>query len=299
VSIRLRLLRLALRHLVRPRLARTVTPAQAREDFERMARFLPRPPYLLHLAGAVCDRITAGPVQEDACILWFHGGAYLVGSPATHAGMLGRLSRLSGLAVMAPAYRKAPEHPAPAAFEDALAAHAWLLRQGWAPGRIILGGDSAGGGLALALLAELCDRGTPPAGLIAFSPWTDLMLSGPSLIAHAASDPLLPAARIREVIALIQGALPASDPRLSPLSARFKNPPPVLIQVGSDEILLDDALRMAEALRAAGGPVTLQVAPLAPHVWQIFDGWIPEARQSLREAARFARLQAGLPLTSR
>ena len=173
------------------------------------------------------------------------------------------------------------------------------MRQGWAPGRIILGGDSAGGGLALALLAELCDRGTPPAGLIAFSPWTDLTLSGPSLIAHAASDPLLPAARIREVIALIQGALPASDPRLSPLSARFKNPPPVLIQVGSDEILLDDALRMAEALRAAGGPVTLQVAPLAPHVWQIFDGWIPEARQSLREAARFARLQAGLPLTSR
>jgi acetyl esterase/lipase len=299
VSLRLALLRLALRGLVRPRLARTGTPEQARRDFARAARLFRVPPFLLHLPGDPLHRITAGPVEDHGVILWFHGGAYVAGSPSTHAAMLGRLSRLARLAVVAPDYRKAPEHPAPAAFEDARAAHAALLAQGWAPGQIILGGDSAGGGLALALLADLCARDLRPGGLIAFSPWTDLTLSGPSLRDNAAADPLLPVSRIAEAVAMVQGALDAADPRLSPLFARFDRPPPVLILVGGDEVLRDDSRRMAAVLQAAGGAVTLQEVPQAPHVWPIFDGWVPESRAALREAARFARAQAGAPDTSR
>jgi acetyl esterase/lipase len=299
VSLRLALLRLALRGVVRPRLARTATPEQARRDFLRGARLFRAPPFLLHLPSPMLHRITAGPVEDLGVILWFHGGAYVAGSPATHAAMLGRLSRLARLAVLAPDYRKAPEHPAPAAFEDAQAAHAALLVQGWAPGQIILGGDSAGGGLALALLADLCARGLRPGGLVAFSPWTDLTLSGPSLRDNALADPLLPVSRIAEAAEMVQGALDPADPRLSPLFARFEHPPPVLMLVGSDEVLLDDARRMAARLMAAGGSITLHEEPSAPHVWPIFDGWVPEARAALRMAALFARDHAGAPDTRR
>jgi acetyl esterase/lipase len=274
------------------------TPQQARRDFARGARLFRPPPFLLHLPGRPLHRITAGPVDENGVILWFHGGAYVAGSPATHAAMLGRLSRLSRLAVLAPDYRKAPEHPAPAAFADAQAAHAAVLAQGWAPSRIILGGDSAGGGLALALMADLCARGVRPGGLIAFSPWTDLTLSGASLRSHAARDPLLPVARIAEAVGMVAGTLDPADPRISPLFAGFDRPPPVLMLVGSDEVLLDDSRRMAARMQSAGGTVTLHEVDKAPHVWPIFDGWIPEARTALRQAARFAAAQAAAPETS-
>jgi len=299
MSFRLTLLRGVMRRVIKPRMARSADPLAARADFARLSRLFRPPPFLLHLARRPLEhRITAGPVDHDRIVLWFHGGAYLMGSPATHAAMLGRLSRLSRLAVIAPDYRLATEHPAPAAFDDACAAHAALVAQGWAPGQIVLGGDSAGGGLALALLSHLCATDQRPAALIALSPWTDLGLTGASLRTNAAADPLLPAHRIAEVVGFVAGALAPTDPRLSPLFARFHAPPPVLIQVGSDEILLDDSQRMAGHLQAAGGTVDLEVWPGCPHVWQMLDGWLPEARAALRKAAAFA-VQAGTPETSR
>ena len=298
MSLRLRLLRLILRGLVRPRLARTATPDIARRDFELAARLSRPPPFLLHCAGKPLHRITAGPFCDEGVILWFHGGAYVAGSPSTHAAMLGRLARLARMAVYCPDYRKAPEHPAPAAFEDAQAAHAALLGTGWAPSQIVLGGDSAGGGLALALLAALCRCGQRPGGIIALSPWTDLSLSGPSIRNNAHADPLLPASRIAEAVEMVRGTLDPRDPRLSPLFAAFDAPPPALILVGSDEILLDDATRMAAHLQSAGGRTTMRIVARAPHVWPIFDGWIPEARAALRDAAGFARAHAGIPDTS-
>lgn len=300
MSRRLELLRLVLRRLARPRMARVATPAEARQHFQQGSRLFAAPPFLLHqTAGAPLHRITAGLVSEAAVILWFHGGAYMVGGPETHAAMLGRLARLARLAVVAPDYAKAPERPAPAAFEEARAAHAALINQGWQPSQIVLGGDSAGGGLALALLADLCARDLRPACCIAFSPWTDMTLSGASLRTNAARDPLLPVSRIEEARAYVLGDLAPDDPRISPLHALFHAPPPVLIQVGSDEILLDDSRRMAERLRAAGGEVTLEEWPRAPHVWQMFDGWIPEARAALKIAAGFAAGHAGTPIASR
>ena len=211
--------------------------------------------------------------------------------------MLARLTQAAGVAVEAPDYRLAQEAPLPAAFEDACAAWEAVIAGGLAPDRIVLGGDSAGGGLALALAAELCARQARPAGVFAFSPWTDLTLSGASHIRNAEADPLLPAARVPELVVEILGGTDPADPRVSPLFARFDSPPPVLIQASRTEILLDDALRMAERLREAGGDVELDLWPDPPHAWQIGADLLPEAREALDRAAAFARrcLQTAAP----
>ncbi|MDP4033045.1 MAG: alpha/beta hydrolase fold domain-containing protein [Pseudorhodobacter sp.] len=293
MSLRLWILTWLMRLVVRPMLARATTPAVARCDLERVARLFRAPPYMLHLVGRDSTPplhwISVGRPDDRTVMLYFHGGAYLAGSPATHAAMLGRLAKLTGLRVAAPAYRLAPEHPAPAAFEDACAAHGALMAQGYAPNRVVLGGDSAGGGLALALLADLCGRGLRPAGLFAFSPWTDMGLTGASLTENAALDPLLPASRITETVGHLRGDLPVTDPRISPLYASFTAPPPVWFQVGTTEILRDDSRRMAAHLRDAGGKATVTEWLGAPHVWQLFDGYIPEARAALMEVSGFVR----------
>jgi monoterpene epsilon-lactone hydrolase len=290
MSLRLRLLNWGARWITRPILQRTVDVGRARRDFELGARLQRVPPYLLHLV----DRgdqplhwISVKRRHHDWVILFLHGGGYLSGSPSTHRGVMGRLAQLTGLQVAAPDYRLAPEHPAPAAFDDAVAAHARLLDLGYPPGRIILGGDSAGGGLALALLADLCARGVAPAGVFAFSPWTDLAMTGDSLRLNAPHDPLLPGERMPEVAAMVLGGLDARDPRISPLYARFEAPPPVFIQVGAGEILLDDSRRMADVLRQAGGQVSLQEWRDCPHVWQMMDNRLPEAKRALRQTADF------------
>jgi acetyl esterase/lipase len=158
-----------------------------------------------------------------------------------------------------------------------------------APDRIILAGDSAGGGLALALLAHVLGEGMRPAGFVGFSPWTDLTLTGESLVTNEAKDAILPRARMGELLEIIlQGADPA-DPRISPLFAEWRDPPPVYLQASKTEILFDDSRRMVETLQSAGGEATFDTWEDAPHVWQIFDGWVPEARDALEKAGVFAR----------
>lgn len=286
MSLRLRLLNFGLRLTAREFLGRVHDPLTARRRFALAARLFRKPPHLLRVPGPL-TRVTVRQRSDDLAILYFHGGAYATGSPETHLALAGRIARMTGFAVYLPAYRLAPEHPAPAAFEDALAAHAALLAKGYPPERIVLGGDSAGGGLALALLSRLCQSGHRPAGLFAFAPWTDMALTGDSLTRNAAHDVVLPARRLTEAVGLVKGSLDPKDSRISPLYADFPDPPPVFLQVGSEEILLDDSRRMAERLRAAGGQITLQEWPDCPHVWQILDGWLPEARAALREAAAF------------
>ncbi len=293
MSRALNLLVAGLRHLVRPRLQRVKGPEEARASFERTARLVfQTPPYLCHIADrAGLDRIRCGPCTPGKIILYFHGGGYIAGSPKSHAAMLGRLSRLSGLEVCAPDYPLAPEHPAPAAFDAAVAAWAHLIASGYAPSDVVIGGDSAGGGLALALLSHLCRAGTPPAALFAMSPWCDLTLSGESLTRNADRDPFLPVARIRELVDyVVPAGMQPADPRVSPLFAAFPDCPPVLLQHGETEILFDDCRRMAEHLRGSGAEVSEYLHPTAPHVWHLFDGWIPEARRSLCDIAYFARM---------
>ncbi len=290
MSFRLRLLNLGLRWLARPGLVKADDPVASRLGFFRVARLFRMPPFVLHLEdpGPVpLHWVSVRRSTSDWVILYLHGGAYATGSPLTHLALMARIAKLTGLQVVAPVYRLAPEHPAPAAFEDAGAAHASLIRKGYRPDRIILAGDSAGGGLALALLADLCHRCLHPAGLFAFSPWTDLALTGKSLVRNAARDVFIPAERMQPTVDLVRGGLHADDPRLSPLYARFTCPPPVLIQVGNTEILLDDSRRMAEVLRRAGGEVALREWQDCPHVWQMADGYLPEARAALLEVAGF------------
>jgi len=297
VSLRLHLLAPLLRVFAKRRIAKEIRPVEIRGRFERAARWLFRtPPYTLlretELGGGlpalvISTRPGSHPPRAGKALLYFHGGGFLVGSPQTHAGMLARLARLARCEVIAPAYRLAPEHPFPAAAEDARAAWDGLIARGYAPGDIVLGGDSAGGNLALGLLADCLARGARPAGLLAFSPVTDLTFSGASIRENAAADMLLPAARQDDLLALYLQGAPADDPRASPLFAEFPVPPPAFLQFSTTEILRDDSLRMAARLRAAGGVVETDAWAGLPHVWVLFDGWIPQARAGLERAAAF------------
>ncbi len=300
MSRRLRLMNAALRHLVRRKLARTKTPEAADRDFARAAALVfRRPPYLTHLQG-LCGGVpvhwlrTPG-VRTDRVLFYIHGGAYFSGSGRTHAGLAARLGREAGVQVCVPDYRLLQEAPFPAAFDDVLAAWEGLIGLGYPPHRIALAGDSAGGGLALALLAHLLAGGTRPAGLYAMSPWTDLTLAGETL--RSRSEVLIPFHRMAEVVERYCAGTPPADPRVSPLFADWTAPPPVLIQVGEAEALLSDSLRMADCLRAAGGEVTVETWPQVFHVWQILDGWLPEARAALKTGGRF--LQTSFDRASR
>jgi acetyl esterase/lipase len=297
-SRRLHILNFVCRRILRRQLTKTETPTRARQDFDRLAaRVFRAPPYLLALPDGFLEWVSVGKPEPTGAILYLHGGGYIAGSPASHRGLAGRLSALSGLRVAIPDYPLAPEHPAPAAFEAAVAAYETLLDRGYHARNIVLGGDSAGGGLALALLAHLTKAGDVPAGLFAFSPWTDLAFTGASVAGNASVDRLFDPSRGPELAGYVtgQGGISAKDPRLSPHYAEFRAPPPVMLHVARTEILLDDARRMAKRLRAAGGDVELREIEDAPHVLQLFDGFVPEARATLMETAGFIRRVLRLP----
>ena len=300
MSLRQEFLNIALRLSARPYLRRVQDPVEARKQAEFGAAFLRTPPFTQSLPvplGEVSGlAVRSGRVSDPRKImLYFHGGGYLAGSPRTHRALAARISRLARVEVILPGYRLAPEHPFPAAMTDAETVWDHLMACGYAPDGIVLGGDSAGGGLALALLARLCARGTPPAGLVAFSPWTDMTGSGESYRINARRDPMLPSDRLQEARDFVlQGAAP-DHPDASPLFAAFPGAPPVLIQHSETEILADDSLRMAARLRDFGAEVMVQSWPRAPHVWQLFDGYIPEARAALSDAARTIRQMLSLP----
>ncbi|WP_300519960.1 alpha/beta hydrolase [Aliiroseovarius sp.] len=247
----------------------------------------------------ISNRPGSHPPRPGKVILYFHGGGFIAGSPLTHRHMLARLSRMTRVEVVAPRYRLAPEHPFPAAFEDACAAFDALVARGYSPQEIILGGDSAGGSLALSLLARLTGERRVPRALFAFSPLTDMSFSGDSFRANALADPVLPASRSGLLSDWVLAGAEATDPRISPLFARFVAPPPVLLQFGDTEILRDDSRRMAARLRAAGGEVICDEWVNCPHVWALMDGLVPEARESLTRVASFVNAQFGCEKASR
>lgn len=292
MSARLAFLNALLRSVGRPLLKRTKTPERARRDFDLSARLVflgpRRDARRTRLGGVPCLDVRPGEDVTSPVLLYLHGGGYITGSARTHLPMVAHIARRAGLRAVLPDYRLAPEHRFPAAFEDAQAVWAALLDSGVPPGHILLGGDSAGGGLALALLADVLNSGQKPAGLFAFSPWTDLTLSGASLRENAAKDVILPVERIEELRALLADDDDMADPRLSPLFADFPDAPPVYFQASETEILRDDTLRMANRLRDAGAPVRTDLWSDAPHVWQLFCGWLPEADDALERVVVFA-----------
>lgn len=302
MSLRLRLMRGLMRRGVKPLLARLGHVGGARTGMVLASLLFPLP-------FGVAARREAGGVpalwivpQGGAAgpvLVWFHGGAYVTGSAFTHRGMLGRIARAAAAEVVAPDYRLAPEHPFPAAFDDGLA---FLQGLGRPMAEVILGGDSAGGGLAAALAAHLCARGDVPAGLVLLSPWADLTLSGASLKTKAGRDPLLPAVAMAPVVEMVRGSHDASDPRLSPVFARWSQAPATLIQVGSTEILLDDSLRLASAFRAAGAAVRQPVSTYGfGHAVQdriVWPSVLPGAPENTQPGAAEDADCVGMPTSS-
>lgn len=246
-------------------------------------------------AGGVAAEWTATPGAEPARVLLFlHGGGYISGSIASHRHMIAQAGREAGARTLALGYRLAPEHPFPAALEDAIAGYRWLLSQGFAPERIVVAGESAGGGLAIAALVSLRDAGAPlPACIWCSSPWVDLEMSGGSMSAKAAVDPLIQKPYLTELASLYLDGADPRTPMASPIHADLRGLPPLLIQVGSAETLLDDAVRLAGAAGAADMRVTLQVWPDMIHAWHLFYPQVDAGRRSLAEAGAFIRAALG------
>jgi len=244
--------------------------------------------------GVPAEWIIAPGASRDRAILYLHGGGYAIGSIATHRGVVSRLSAASGAAGLALDYRLAPEHPFPAAVEDALAAYRWLLAQGIAPGRIAIAGDSAGGGLTVAALVALRDAGDPlPACAVTFSPWADLALEGASMDARDALDPMVHRPGLQQMADWYLAGQDPRHPLASPIHADLAGLPPLLVQVGTAETLYDDAVRLAVRAIEAGTAVTFEPWADLFHVFQLF-AMLPEAQEAVRAAGAFiARYTAG------
>jgi acetyl esterase/lipase len=226
-------------------------------------------------------------------MLYLHGGAFALGSINVQRELIARLVRSTKMRGLAIKYRLAPEHPFPAALEDATAAYRWLLSQGFESSQIMVAGDSAGGGLALGTMLSLRDSGEPlPAGAVCISPWTDLALTGDSALSKADLDPILDPASLQVYARYYAGDNELTTPLISPLFANLAGLPPLLIQVGTDEILLDDATRLAEKARQAGVNVTLEVWDEMFHVFQLIP-FLPEAKKAIGSIAEFVSKNLG------
>lgn len=234
-------------------------------------------------AGVPAARFHPPGAAASRAILYLHGGAYMAGSATSHGGLAASLAAAANMTVMLPDYRLAPEHPFPAALDDARTAYLELTAAGMT---LSLAGDSAGGGLALALAMDLRDRGDPlPDSLALVSPWTDMTLSGASITARADIDPMVTADALRAAIASYAAGLPCDDPRLSPLFADLAGLPPMLIQVGERERLRDDAVRLATRAHDAGVIADYREWPGMVHVWHLFGSHIPEGKLAIEEMA--------------
>ncbi|MCC8392013.1 alpha/beta hydrolase [Paraburkholderia sp. MMS20-SJTR3] len=227
-------------------------------------------------------------------VLYCHGGGYYFCSPSAHRPLTFGLATRADARLFSLDYRLAPEHRFPAALDDATAAYRQLLARGIAPGSIVIAGDSAGGGLALATLVALRDAGDPlPAGGLLFSPWTDLATTGASLRGNDAVDPMFCGASIERAAKIYLGDAAPTDPYASPVYAQLRGLPPLFMLAGSTEVLLDDARRVADNARAAGVECECEVWKDVPHVWPLFAPFMPEANRALDRAAAFVRRATG------
>lgn len=292
-----------LRWTERPHMARVQDPEKLRRSFENKARLFFHGPRgttkdWMDCAGVKSLHLSGPWVTDGSVLLYFHGGGYVFGSPHTHAAMLAQLAARVGVEAVLPQYPLSPEHPFPAALNAARAAYSGLLEQGYRADQIVMGGDSAGGNLVLALLAQLVQEGADlPAGVFAFSPLTDLAYSGASFSVNAARDVVLPAERALDMMQMFLNAQDPSDPLISPVHADFTGACPVWICVGDTEILLDDTRRIVSAMQRQGVDVQMHIERDLPHVWPLFHNILPEGRATLDQLAGWIkpllRLQGG------
>jgi acetyl esterase/lipase len=275
---------------------------QLRDQLEQQAKQAPVPADVrlrpIDAGGVPCEWVLAPGADELRAILYFHGGGYYRGSLNTHRELCSRIGRISGWPVLNVAYRLAPEHPFPAALDDALAVWRWLVAgdaapgrtSGIAPGRVVVAGDSAGGGLAAALMLALKEQHKPmPGGAVLLSPWTDLEQTGPSMRTRAAADPSLTKAYLDRFAKAYAGETDPCNPLVSPLYGDLAGLPPLQIQVGTAEVLEDDSARFAARAEAAGVTVRLERWPDMIHVWQRYAMVLPEAREAIDRIGEWVR----------
>jgi epsilon-lactone hydrolase len=244
------------------------------------------------IGGVNAVDVTIRGIDTANTILYFHGGVYVIGSSAQSVPLVSDLARRAHAKVVTVDYRLAPEHPYPAAVDDARAAYEGLLAQGVDAAQIALAGESAGGGLAVATLLALRDAGTPlPSSAFLMSPYADLTLSGETILENQAIDPILTPEGLRLRVPDYVGRADASDPQISPVFGDLRGLPPLLIQSGSNEILLSDALRLAGRAAIDEVSVTLEVTPGVPHVFQGFAAVLDEGDAALDRASTFLKTQ--------
>jgi len=250
-------------------------------------------------AGLPGDWVVCPAAEAGRVVLYLHGGGYFFGSPRTHRPLTTRLARLSASRVLALRYRLAPEHPFPSAVEDAVLAYNTLLNQGVSPKRIVVAGDSAGGGLALATLVKLKERQVPlPSGALCFSPWTDLAVTGKSVKLNAESCAMFSEEALRRAARQYLGDFSPFHPLASPLYANLEGLPPLLVHVSDTELLADDSMRLVDFARQAGVNAHLEIYHDQPHVWQLFP-LLPEATDSLQKAAQAVKDWTSRPALTR
>lgn len=262
-----------------------------RMGFERLSKIVKFPNHVkmkeLTYAGLPAAWFIPDKSSDEKIILYLPGGGYCVGSYRTHAGLIGRMARACGHPILGVTYRKAPEDPFPAAVEDALKVYKQLVEDGYK--NIIIAGDSAGGGLALITTSVLRDEGYKqlPTAMVLISPWTDLTSSGDSVVRKKERDPLIDP-RLLQVFA--KKYSPDEDfknPLISPLYGKFENLPPTLVQVGTEEVLLDDSTRLVKKMKEAGVSVEFEIWNGMMHVFQFFAGLIPESNTAVKNIASF------------
>jgi acetyl esterase/lipase len=270
------------------------TAAELRAGMEQMTQLLSPPPDVraegVSVGGRPADWVTIEGATPDRVVLYLHGGGYVIGSPRTHRELAGRIAREAGARVLVIDYRLAPEHPFPAAVDDAVAAYRWLLAQGVSPERIVVAGDSAGGGLALATLLALRDaKLSLPAAGVCISPWVDLAGEGDSMTTKAELDPMVQREPLLRMSAWYRGETDVRHPLVSPLHADLAGLPPLLVHVGSAETLLDDALRLEARARAADVDISCEVWDDMIHVWHAFAPLLPEGAEAVARIGEWIR----------
>ena len=273
---------------------RPVGWAQRRERLDAVGSASPIAPDIrldpVDINGVPAEWSLAPGSDPSRVLLFFHGGGYCSGSIASHRGMVTEAGRAAGVRTLAVGYRLAPEHPFPAALEDAGAAYRFLRDQGIAPSKIVIGGDSAGGGLSLATMLTLRNANTPLPGCAwLVSPWVDLQMTGASMTKKADVDPLIQKTYLEELAAAYLAGTDPADPRVSPLHADLTGLPPLLIQVGSAETLLDDAVRIARRAGVADVPVSLEIWPHMIHAWHLWAAQLEDGRRAIASAGAFIR----------
>ena len=294
ISLRAKFVRLGLSWLVKRR-TRHETLEQSRRRLLVMEAVIPHPPrgtetITINVGGVSADQVITPASRPNRHVLYLHGGGYRLGAPSTYRHLTWRIASAAQAQVLVIDYRLAPENPFPAALEDAVSYYCWLLAEGADARQIVVIGDSAGGGLALALLLKLRDSSLPrPAAAVVLSPWTDLALTGASLTLNAKLDAIVEA---EDAPIFAADYLAGTDPRHPYASPLYGDPtglPPTLIQVGSEEVLRDDAVRMAEKMQRAHCQAELQIWPRMPHVWHFLAPILPEAREAIAEISKFVQ----------